>query len=111
MSNDNKVFTVIVNKGTSHRFYGTFNDRQIMLNSIKENLNLKDTYIQGSSKKLNVTVITLFNGFIGNGLTIYKEDENGNSNWYIKILKHQLNEINPYFLETRDEQEKQSRIF
>lgn len=111
MAENKYIFTIVVNNGKEHRYYGTFNNRQLMLNSLRENVDLKDAYIQGSTKKLSITPITIFNGFIGNGLTIYKDDKNGKPFWYIKVLMHQMNEMSPYFLQTRDEQEKQSRIF
>lgn len=101
---DNKIFTIVVNKGTDHRYYGTFNNRQLMLNSLRENLDLTDAYIQGNTKKFSITPITIFNGFIKNGLTIYKDDEDGNPYWYVKVLMNQMNEISPFFVQTRDEQ-------
>lgn len=105
MATDNVLYSVIVNnQGTW--FYGTFNDRRVLFNSLKTNTDLNGAYIKGSSKKLDITLITLFNGIVKNGLIIYKDDAKGNPNWYIKILVHKINALNPYY-----EKEMQSKLF
>lgn len=87
-----RIYSVIVNNGNQHKFYGIFSNRKNMLNSIVKNLDITDAYIQGSHKKLKITPVNVSNNFDGNGLTIVK----GNT-WYIKILMHNMNIINPYF--------------
>lgn len=99
---DNRIYSVIVNK-TGCTFFGTFSNRKNLLDSIRL-LDLTGAYIQGSTKKLDITPVTIFNGFNGNGLTIYK-----NNKWFIKVLVHKIDGINPYF--DMKENDKQENIF
>lgn len=93
---DNRIYSVIINTDKTW-FYGTFSNRKNMLDSLKMNIDLTGAYIQGSTKKLDITPVTIFNGFIKNGLTIYKDDKKGQQQWFIKVIMHQMNNINPYF--------------
>lgn len=103
---DNRIYSVIINTDNQW-FYGTFNDRKIMLDSLKMNIDLTGAYIQGPTKKLDITPVTIFNGFSNNGLVIYRDNNKGEKKWYIKILIHQMNCINPLFKQLK----KQTSLF
>lgn len=105
MANDNTIFSVNVNRSGTW-FYGTFNNRKALFDSLKMNTDLKGAYIKGQTKKLDITLVTLFNGINKDGLVIYKDDKNGKPVWYIKILVHKINEINPFY-----EKQMQSSLF
>lgn len=95
---DSRIYSVIVYRGDSSRFYGTFSNRKNMLDSIREHIDLNGAFIEGSRKRLDITPVTIANGFVGSGLTIMKEDESTHeSKPYIKVLMHKINAINPYF--------------
>lgn len=94
---ESRIYSVLVNKDNHHKFYGTFSNRKNMLDSIRKELDLNGAYIQGATKKLDITPVTICNGFKGYGLTIFKDDPNGNQQWYIKVLMYQMNSLNPYF--------------
>ena len=89
---ESRIYSVIINQNGQHKFYGTFSNRKNMFDSISENIDINNAYIQGTHKKLKVTPANISNNFDGNGLTIFN-----NKDWYIKILMHQMNKINPYF--------------
>ena len=103
MAQDNIIYSVIVHTDKQW-FYGTFNNRKAMIDSLKENLDLQGAYIKGTTKKLDITPVTLFNGLSENKLVIYKDNEKGDPIWFIKILMHQINCINPYFKEIKSKQ-------
>lgn len=88
------IYSVIVNLNGSHLFYGTFDNRTKLLNSMRETLDIENTYIQGPTKQMEVNLITLANGFQNNGLIIHHKKS---KDWYIKILRHNINEISPCF--------------
>jgi hypothetical protein len=46
MANDNTIFSVNVN-GSGTWFYGTFNNRKALFDSLKMNTDLKGAYIKG----------------------------------------------------------------
>lgn len=95
---ENRIYSVVVYQpdGT-HLFYGTFSNRKNMLDSIKNNLELSGVYIKGARKNLDITPVTIANGFVGNGLTMYKKDEEDTEKVFMKILMHTMNSINPYY--------------
>jgi hypothetical protein len=103
---DNRIYSVIINTDKQW-FYGTFSNRKNMLDSLKANIDLQGAYIQGVTKKLDITPVTIFNGFVESGLTIYKDDVNGNKKWFIKVLMHQMNHVSPYFTVNK----KQTKLF
>lgn len=95
---ENRIYSVVVYQPDGvHLFYGTFSNRKNMLDSIKDNLELTGVYIKGTRKNLDITPVTIANGFIGNGLTMYKLDENNEEKVFMKILMHTMNGINPYY--------------
>lgn len=105
MATDNIIYSVIVNRSGTW-FYGTFNNRKALFDSLKSNTDLKGAYIKGSTKKLDITLVTLFNGINKDGLVIYKDDSTGKPVWYLKILVHKINELNPFY-----EKQMQSTLF
>ena len=72
---ESRIYSVVVFFGGHECFYGTFSNRKNMFDSIKKNIDLTGTYIKGSRKNLDVTPVTIANGFVNNGLTIYKKNE------------------------------------
>lgn len=94
---ESRIYSVLVNQNNQHKFYGTFSNRKNMLDSIRKELDLSGAYIQGATKKLAITPVTICNGFNGYGLTIFKDDLDGTKQWYIKVLMYQMNSLNPYF--------------
>jgi uncharacterized protein YueI len=92
------VYSIVVKQPDGiHKFLGTFNDRKILFDTLKLNVDLENSYIKGETKKLKITLITLYNGLMDDAFIIYKDDEEGNPSWYIKILTHKINVISPYF--------------
>ena len=90
---ENRIYTVVV----KDIFYGTFSNRKNMLDSIKDHVELTGAYIKGSRKNLDITPVTIANGFIGSNLTIYKKDENGDESVFMKVLMHNMNSVNPAY--------------
>lgn len=96
---ENRIYTVVVND----IFYGTFSNRKNMFDAIKKHIELIGAYIKGSRKNLDITPVTIANGFVGNNLTIYKKNENGDESVFIKILMHNMNSVNPYYQKMKNE--------
>lgn len=94
---ESRIYSVVVFLGGHECFYGTFSNRKNMFDSIKENIDLTGTYIKGSRKNLDVTPVTIANGFVNNGLTIYKTNEDNEEIFWIKILMHSMNTVNSFF--------------
>lgn len=68
-----------------------------MFNLIKSNVDLDSAYIKGETKKIKITLVTFYNGLMDDKFTIYKDDEKGNSFWFIKIMSHRINVISSYY--------------
>lgn len=72
---------------------GVFTNKKLLFEAM-ENLGLEDCYIQGKTKKLNVTLASL--GFnMTDRIAIYKDDENGNKDFRFKAMELRPNKFNP----------------
>lgn len=95
---ENRIYSVVAYQPNGiHLFFGTFSNRKNMLDSIKSNFELTGVYIKGSRKDLDVTPVTIANGFVDNGLILYKKNEEDEEKVFMKILMHTMNSINPYY--------------
>lgn len=94
---ENRIYTVVVYQPDGKSLlYGTFSNRKNMFDSIKKHLTLDGAYIKGTRKNIDINPVSIANGFIGNGLTVYKNDDNAEY-VFMKILMHTMNSINPYY--------------
>lgn len=75
---------------------GVFSNRKIVFENLQK-LGLNGCFINGARKRKEVLPETISTGFIGRGLTIYKENEEQEVSHVYKVLEIRINEINPYF--------------
>lgn len=89
---------MVAHKNTNGKDFvvGIFSNRKIVYETLK-NIGLDNCFIEGARKRKEVTPETISTSFIGRGLTIYKEYEEGNVDFIYKVLEIRINEINPYF--------------
>lgn len=89
---EKKIYTAVLcnpETGKTKTLIGVYTKVSIMVEKfLKGNFDLKNSYLIGKRKKVNVTNLNLNKEFNALGhVTIFKDDEP-----YIKILKHHLNE-------------------
>ena len=88
-----RVYLLADKKEDVNYIIGVFTNKKLLFEAM-ENLGLKDCYIQGKTRKLNVTLSSL--GFnMTDKITIYKDDENGNQDYKFKAIELRPNKFNP----------------
>ena len=88
-----RVYILDVKRNGRDYIIGVFTNKKLLFEAM-ENLDLTDCYIQGKTKRLNVTLSSL--GFnMTDKITIYKDDENGNQDYKFKAFEVRPNKFNP----------------
>lgn len=88
-----RVYILDVKLNDRDYIIGVFTNKKLLFEAM-ENLDLTDCYIQGKTKRLNVTLSSL--GFnMTDKITIYKDDENGNQDYKFKAFEVRPNKFNP----------------
>ena len=88
-----RVYILDVKRNGTDYIIGVFTNKKLLFEAM-ENLDLTDCYIQGKTKRLNVTLSSL--GFnMTDKITIYKDDENGNQDYKFKAFEVRPNKFNP----------------
>ena len=90
-----RVYVVTTKVEEKDFMFGIFTNRKIMFEQMTK-IGLQSCYIKGIRKNKQVTPQSIATGFIGRGLTIYKNIQ-GEEQQVVKILQIRLNEINPFF--------------
>lgn len=90
-----RVYVVTTKVEEKDFMFGIFTNRKIMFEQMTK-IGLQSCYIKGARKNKQVTPQSIATGFIGRGLTIYKNIQ-GEEQQVVKILQIRLNEINPFF--------------
>ena len=88
-----RVYILDVKRNDRDYIMGVFTNKKLLFEAM-DNLDLTDCYIQGKTKRLNVTLSSL--GFnMTDKITIYKDDENGNRDYKFKAFEVRPNKFNP----------------
>lgn len=88
-----RVYILANRKDETDYIMGVFTNKKLLFEAM-ENLGLENCYIQGKTKRLNVTLSSL--GFnMTDKITIYKDDENGNRDYKFKAIELRPNKFNP----------------
>ena len=88
-----RVYILDVKRNGTDYIIGVFTNKKLLFEAM-ENLDLTDCYIQGKTKRLNVTLSSL--GFnMTDKIVIYKDDENGNQDYKFKAFEVRPNKFNP----------------
>lgn len=88
-----RVYILDVKRNDIDYIIGVFTNKKLLFEAM-DNLDLTDCYIQGKTKRLNVTLSSL--GFnMTDKITIYKDDENGNQDYKFKAFEVRPNKFNP----------------
>ena len=88
-----RVYILDVKRNGRDYIIGVFTNKKLLFEAM-ENLDLTDCYIQGKTKRLNVTLSSL--GFnMTDKIIIYKDDENGNQDYKFKAFEVRPNKFNP----------------
>jgi hypothetical protein len=72
---------------------GVFTNKKLLFEAM-QNLGLDNCFIQGKTKRLNVTLSSLSFNMIDK-ITIYHEDEFGETNYKFKAVELRPNKFNP----------------
>jgi hypothetical protein len=88
-----RVYILANRKEERDYIIGVFTNKKLLFEAM-ENLGLEDCYIQGKTKKLNVT-LSSFGFNMTDKITIYKDDEEGNQDYKFKAVELRPNKFNP----------------